>query len=945
MILEGFEIEHWSCIERMAVEDLPPAGVVVFHGPNGTGKSSAIEAVRACLMDKKSTSRALDRGFPKNSAERPRVSVTFRAGGTSWRITKQFSSKDSRLESRTPGGQWKLETADPSEAHDRARRLAGGSDSTLGLHQLLWLTQAEFRLPDPKRLDADVQSRLRAVLGVLQTPLDDRFLGRVKEEWSRWFSARNKPGERPKLKPGCPLDKDLILLGRYEGELAGVEAEYREFEQMIGRSSRLEVSARDLHRQLDEKTIFRDRLQREYAECRVRLEAHRHAAEEVGRSEAALGEARARKRRRADAEGRIRDAEAAAEEARGGVEEAGGRLRAAEEKLRGLRRDLQRSGIAGRELRQRLSGVSERRSRMELAERLVAVRDNLRRAERAEARVEELKKQVRERPAPDDATIKALEANRTDAARARAELDASTIDLTLLPDPGAAAAALLIDGTPAAGAGPTPDRGPIRHSIRRRAEIAVPGWGRVEVIRGADARSLDQIEDELGRLERQFAEWLAPFGIAPSDPTALDQLRGSAAEGKLRAPELKRRSEDLAQLAPDGLDALRGEADELGRRLQARDSDLGGEPLHASSPPDAGQLDGAIDDLKECIRDNEAEVAATEGAIEALELQIEGQAAARPAAHAGGGVGSGGRRTPAAGLREREAAAKERLTSLVARLAALRDDLGNSPPAERIEEGIRDADVALATARDEFDSSRLNEGELTVRDRLDAACEGCRALEGRRTAVDRELHELRGALGQSEGLHQRRAALAARVEELRRRTEREALESDAFDRLYALFEECRERQLGAIMGPIHDRVLRWMRLLRIGGYQRIHFNDQFLPETLIAGDGAIELSLAEESIGTVEQIALMVRLALGASLSTPEEPAVAVLDDPLTHSDVERLDLMRTVLKSAAAGDAGLTPPAGPLQILVFTCHPEWFAIDGARMIDLSKSEPMPRTR
>ncbi len=40
----------------------------------------------------------------------------------------------------------------------------------------------------------------------------------------------------------------------------------------------------------------------------------------------------------------------------------------------------------------------------------------------------------------------------------------------------------------------------------------------------------------------------------------------------------------------------------------------------------------------------------------------------------------------------------------------------------------------------------------------------------------------------------------------------------------------------------------------------------------------------------------MVRLALGSDLlSTPEDPAVAVLDDPLTHNDVVRLDRMRGI--------------------------------------------------
>jgi hypothetical protein len=87
----------------------------------------------------------------------------------------------------------------------------------------------------------------------------------------------------------------------------------------------------------------------------------------------------------------------------------------------------------------------------------------------------------------------------------------------------------------------------------------------------------------------------------------------------------------------------------------------------------------------------------------------------------------------------------------------------------------------------------------------------------------------------------------------------------------------------------------------------------------------------------------MVRLALGSMLSTPEEPVVAVLDDPLTHSDTVRLDRMRPVLRSAAAGNTASTPPAGPLHVMVFTCHPEWFAMDGAKIIDLTNRDVLVR--
>jgi hypothetical protein len=260
-----------------------------------------------------------------------------------------------------------------------------------------------------------------------------------------------------------------------------------------------------------------------------------------------------------------------------------------------------------------------------------------------------------------------------------------------------------------------------------------------------------------------------------------------------------------------------------------------------------------------------------------------------------------------------------------------------------MDEVIRQSEEALRQARAALEAVKLSEDEETIRDRLGAAKEGLHAIESRLADTEREFHQTEGFLRQSEGLHQKRAAEAAWVERRKLETDRELLESEAHDRLFGLFEECRERQFGAVMLPIHDRVLRWMRLLRIGGYESIRFNDQFLPERLIAEGGSSEWLLGEESVGTIEQIGLMVRLALGSLLSTSEEPVVAMLDDPLTHSDVVRMDRMRAVLKNAAGGEISSTPPAGPLQILVFTCHPEWFEMDGATTIDLSRTDVLSR--
>ena len=144
-----------------------------------------------------------------------------------------------------------------------------------------------------------------------------------------------------------------------------------------------------------------------------------------------------------------------------------------------------------------------------------------------------------------------------------------------------------------------------------------------------------------------------------------------------------------------------------------------------------------------------------------------------------------------------------------------------------------EAEQGLSNAQTVLSQAQLSDEESALPERLATATDGHKQIQKRREEVCEELHKLQGALSKSAGLHQSRAEAAAVVDGLTRKTDREILESRAYDRLYEIFEECRQKQLSTVAGPVTDRVLRWMRLAGIIDYRAIECGDSFLPHTLI----------------------------------------------------------------------------------------------------------------
>ena len=912
MILNGFEIENWNCIRKLTVSDLPATGVVVLHGPNRTGKSSIVKALRACLMDYASTTTALKSCYPRGSSEKPVVAVTFTCGGTTYRITKCFGSNKSELASRTATGAWRVETATAAEAHSRICDFAGGDDSSKGLRQLLWLTQAEFRLPDAKKFDAGVQSQLRSILGVLQTPLDDRFIERVKKHWSTWHSGQRKAGKQPTIKDSCNLAQNLKRLAQLKDELTASEARFNDMEALLRQTGDLETRKCGLVDQLQKQTKVLEQIEAERQRCQARVAARNLAEQQHAAAIKELEAAQAESRDRADAFERCQLAERDITPARERVEILAQALKLLDDSQAELQRKL---GLAREE--RRTAHLAAQQISLQLqafddCEKLAQAEHDLAQADELAASIDQLEKQLRESPAPDKARMAALQSLEQRLRQLRADRDAASMILKLVPLPGAGSIQLAIDNGPEQelAAGQVPEA----LNVRRKAQLVIPAWGRLELTRGAAQNDVDQIESQLEQAEREFAASVTAFGIAADDPEALDKLRQRAAENQVNGEELQKQRSALKKLAPQGSEPLQRRVLELRTKLTGKSS-----AEHDRPPPaDRPQLEAQRADLAKRLESLDGQAMTLEKELADADTSLTRQ-------------------------RGQLSTAKETLAACNATANGHREALNRMPAEEAIAARLAQANRQLETAQEQLAKTALTPDEATIDDRL-AACKGAvQALQQQIRETEDKANWIKGRLEESEGLHARRAALAARVEELTRVTQGESLEREAVDRLYELFEECRDKQLGALMTPIHNRVINWMQVLNLGDYHSLQFNDSFLPEKLIRRDGTAELSMDEESTGAQEQIGMLVRLALGSILTTAQQPAIAILDDPLTHCDASRLGKMRAILKRAAEGDPKLTPAAGPLQILIFTCHPEWFRDEQAAVIDLEDVQVMQR--
>ena len=186
----------------------------------------------------------------------------------------------------------------------------------------------------------------------------------------------------------------------------------------------------------------------------------------------------------------------------------------------------------------------------------------------------------------------------------------------------------------------------------------------------------------------------------------------------------------------------------------------------------------------------------------------------------------------------------------------------------------------------------------------------------------RELAAAQGALGQVGGQAIEEQATAAReaLAALDRREHELEVDYGAWRLLRETLTDAEKEDaahLGdALVKPVSER----MNKLTNGRYEAVGIGPQ-LDATGVRLDGD-ERDFGDVSVGTREQIALLLRLSIAEALES-----FLILDDHLTQSDPKRMAWIRNLLGEAAKN----------IQVVVMTCHPNAYISGGEHAVDLTQ--------
>ena len=867
-------------------------GLNLVVGPNEVGKSTLLDALRAVLFERYSSGAQAIKALQNDrSGAAPVVELVFEVNDAEYTLTKRFV-RSPYAQLRCPDGT--LLEADAAEA--KLRRLLGfdvagnrgATPETLGMWGVLWVQQGQsFSLPDlPGSARESLSASLESEVGVVLGGRRARALPHVIEE--RRGELITAAQRRPRGEYKVALDAVAQLKQRLDGQQRRQLAMSETLVQLELEEARLKRLDEGNQDQIDQTKLTQAREQLiEVAQRESQLAAARSELENRQRQ---LEQGKRAQSERASLRLELHNLQEELRQRTGHLHELQEQERESSGALEQLRQALENAGAVVEAASQ---SEAESRFTLYLITSSAELSDLLLRQDdiaAARQRLDDARRQAMQIQVTDE-FLQRIRIAAGAVSQATAQLNAVATRISF-DVPADRLAGIEADGVPLTDASKT-------IKAVRPVVIHIPERGRILI---------DPAVADRNHLLRQQREAQAELD------TALEQ---AGAHSLTEAEILRDQRHDL--------DATVSSAEEKLMRL--------------ASPNDSSMLQARIDELRQqqaalpserrtarLPERNQAEATLRRAQTELQDAKDTEQAAQ-------------------AALQERDRFLSERRSEVFLAQSAV--DISTEMVQQREEQLNSDVeaepDDQLAAAVDASERavteqqeklSQLEEDESAdARPQLEARIERLElAIEQRadlrasaqvEIATLRERIESRDSVGIDEDIGHTRHGVEQATRQ-RDHLEREISVLDLLSETLRTAEnEAKERYLAPVLG----RVRSYLQML----FPKAELSmDEDLKITGMARRGGYEESFDRLSMGTQEQIAVLVRLAFAEMLIDQGAPAAVLLDDALVFSDDQRMQLMFDILSHAAQR----------VQIVVFTCREQLFEGLGAYQLQPTPADP-----
>ena len=867
-------------------------GLNIVVGPNEMGKSTLLDALRAVLFEKHDSKAISVRNLQndRNKAG-PVVELVFELNEGIYRIRKRFIKKSyARLE--CPDGR----TLEGEIAEEELRELlslgkparGGAQSETLGMWNVLWVKQgSSFGALDlPESARGNLQSTLESEVGTVLGGRRGRALPqKIERQLGELITANTLKPRGPYkdlLEREASISKEIESLGERRTELSDTLDRLEKAQETL---KRLLSKNRD---EADSEEIKKARERYgELAELETRIEA---AGTDLELRKLNLEKAEGEEKRRSQLRDDIKAEEMS-------LKTIGKQKREAQEKERESQEKIEKLHTVVREAETEAATAEKavlREGRIleaaRLKTRIEKLETRFEKAKEAEKRWREAQRKAAAITVTEELIerIRAAE-KKLEKATGRLSAVATTITLDMEPKhPNG----IEVNGEPL-----TDNHSSIQ--AISPVTIAIPGCGRITI--EPAVRNRDEL---LGKRNKAEAELKEVLGEASAESPSEAESLYDTKEKLLRNAELARQETELYSPATEeyeaGAQALGDHIESLFLVLKRETDELALSELPALNESETSLEVAKVraEDARHTVEKARAKLSGPDEALNKLKIEL----AATEALYKD---------------------TEERLDRLRSQFEEAEEQCSTNELRENVysaQKKLSEQEEIIAKLNTEREDETLEQLQARI-GRLEKAIEDRREKRGN---LDVEIVGLRSRVEASEGggVDESIQQKTRELELCQKEIKRSKREVDVLTLLLSTLRKAEQEAKELYMSPVVNRLRPYLQLLFPGADITI---DENLKITGVVRESGYEEPFHHLSMGTQEQIAVLVRLAFAEMLVQQGHPATVVLDDALVFSDDHRMDRMFDILNLSAKS----------IQVLIFTCREQLFERVGGHHLSL----------